>query len=143
MTLAELIASDPNLSLINQALINSGLIKEISGKGPYTVFVPTNEALEKEFSNPSLGVTKEQFLNDLQNLKHIGQYHIVENKSITSRQVREDMSVETKSGEIIDLSYENDIFRAGGATVIGRDKLADNGVLHIIDKVLMPVKALA
>lgn len=133
----EVIKSLPSLSILLE-IINVAKIEEelVSGKG-LTFFAPTNEGLTKLLE--MLGVSKDDFLKDVDNIKRIAQYHLVKDKVIYSKDVKEDQILSSSlDSSPLDLSKENDRMTINGSLITMGDQVADNGVVHIIDRPLMP-----
>lgn len=112
------------------ALQAAGLVDTLKGKGPFTVFAPTDAAFAKV---PKADL--EALLKDKAKLTAVLTYHVVAGK-VLSKDI-EPGKVKTVQGT------ELTIATAGGVTVDGAkvttaDVLADNGVIHVIDTVLMP-----
>lgn len=133
----EVIKSLPSLSILLE-IINVAKIEDelVSGKG-LTFFAPTNEGLTKQLE--MLGVSKDDFLKDVDNIKRIAQYHLVKDKVIYSKDVKEDQILSSSlDSSPLDLSKENDRMTINGSLITMGDQVADNGVVHIIDRPLMP-----
>ena len=109
----------------------AGLLDILKSPGPYTIFAPTDEAFAKI---PAHTITA--WLDDVPKLKRILAYHLV------SGDVRSDDLVQIDEAPTFEgsvLAIENaDGVRVNGAKVLQQDILADNGVIHSIDDVLMP-----
>ena len=109
----------------------AGLLDILKSPGPYTIFAPTDEAFAKI---PAHKITA--WLDDIPKLKRILAYHLV------SGDVRSDDLVQIDEAPTFEgsvLAIENDDgVRVNGAKVLQQDILADNGVIHSIDDVLMP-----
>ena len=112
------------------ALQAAGLVDTLKGPGPFTVFAPTDEAFAK--------VPKDQLdalLKDKDKLTAVLTYHVVAGKV---------MAKDVKAGKVPSVQgSELTIKTAGGVTVDGAnvvktDIVADNGVIHVIDRVIMP-----
>ncbi len=102
------------------ALGAAGLVETLKGKGPFTVFAPTDEAFAKI---PKADL--EALLKDKAKLTAVLTYHVVPGKVKTVQ--GSDITVTTKSGVMVDK-----------AKVVKTDIVADNGVIHVIDTVIMP-----
>jgi len=115
-----------------KALTETGLVEALQGEGPFTVFAPTDEA----FSKLPEG-TIESLLKDKEALKSILLYHVVSGK-VTSDQVVKLNKTETLSGKNISIKTNDDGVVINNSKVITADIMAKNGVIHIIDTVLIP-----
>lgn len=115
------------------ALEAAGLVETLQGKGPLTVFAPTDAAFEAlpEGTVPSLLENQEQ-------LRNVLTYHVVSGR-VTAEQVVELDSATTANGQSLNIQVSDDgTVRVGGATVVQTDVMASNGVIHVIDGVLLP-----
>lgn len=133
----EVIKSNPSLSILNEILNVAGIEKELSTGKDLTLFAPTNEGITKQLE--MLGISKDDFLNDTENIKRLAQYHLVGDKVVYSKDVKEDMLLNSSfEGNTIDLSKENDRMTINGSLIVMPDQVADNGVVHIIERPLTP-----
>ena len=121
------------LSTLVSAVKAAELVETLNGEGPFTVFAPTNEA----FGNLPDG-TLDMLLMDenKQKLQGILTYHVVPGK-IMSSDLKDGQMVETVQGNKIKVSLD-DGAKINDANVIKADVEASNGVVHIIDAVIMP-----
>jgi uncharacterized surface protein with fasciclin (FAS1) repeats len=110
----------------------AGLAAELSTGGPYTVFAPTDAA----FAALPAG-TVEALLNDIPTLQSILLYHVVQGR-VTSGQAAGLNSATTLNGQSFPIATQGTSLRVGGATVIQADIEASNGIIHVIDRVLIP-----
>jgi uncharacterized surface protein with fasciclin (FAS1) repeats len=113
------------------AITAAGLDTALKGEGPFTVFAPTDEAFSKLPSG-----TVESLLEDVIQLRKILEYHVVSGKVMSTDVVKLD-SATTTEGSTVKIDASNGV-KINDATVITPDVEADNGVIHIIDTVLMP-----
>ncbi len=110
----------------------AGLVDTLKGEGPFTVFAPTDEA----FSKLPEG-TVDSLLADIPQLTKILTYHVVSGKVLASDVVNLD-SAATVEGSSIKIDASNGGVKINDATVVTPDVEADNGVIHVIDTVLIP-----
>jgi len=115
-----------------KALTETGLAEALRGDGPYTVFAPTDDAFAKLPEG-----TIESLLNDKETLKNILLYHVASG-NVSSEQVVNLDKAETLAGKIIKIKVINGSVMINDATVTIADVMASNGVIHIIDTVLIP-----
>lgn len=113
------------------------LVETLKGKGPFTVFAPTDKAFE------ALGEeTLNAVLKDKEKLKKILTYHVVSGAVPASDAIalaKEKKSAKTVEGSTIKLSIEDGKLKLNGeATVIKADIKVSNGIIHVIDKVILP-----
>lgn len=115
-----------------KALTETGLVEALKGDGPFTVFAPTDEAFAKLPEG-----TIESLLKDKEALKSILLYHVVSG-NVTSEQVVKLNKAETLSGKNVKINVNDGSVMINNATVTKADVIASNGVIHIIDTVLIP-----
>jgi uncharacterized surface protein with fasciclin (FAS1) repeats len=110
----------------------AGLVGALSGKGPLTVFAPTDAAFAKvpKATLAALGADKAK-------LKAVLLYHVVKGK-VTAAQAAKLSSAPTLEGQTLKIRASNGSVYINGAKVVKADVLASNGVIHVIDKVLLP-----
>lgn len=113
------------------ALEAADLTGALQGEGPFTVFAPTDEA----FSKLPAG-TVEGLLNDIPKLKTILTYHVVPGKVLASDVVKLNKAT-TLQGQNVNIDASSGV-KINSARVIKADVMADNGVIHVIDEVLIP-----
>ena len=119
------------------ALTSAGLIDTLKGPGPFTVFAPSDEAFKK--LPPG---TVEALLKDTDKLKEILTYHVISG-NVPSAEVGGLSKVDTVSGKTADIIIGNkgqtdQYIKVGNAKVVTPDVMCDNGVIHIVDNVMMP-----
>jgi uncharacterized surface protein with fasciclin (FAS1) repeats len=115
-------------SLLKQA----GLVKTLEGKGPYTVFAPTDAAFKKV---PK--ATLAQVAASKKTLRSVLLLHVAKGK-LTAAKVIKRKSIKTLNGQRIKVRVRKGKVYVGGARVVTPDVKASNGVIHVINKVLLP-----
>ncbi|WP_424952040.1 fasciclin domain-containing protein [Deinococcus sp.] len=135
-TITDLVGSDPQFSTLLTAVQAAGLEDTLKG-GSYTVFAPTNAAFAKVPSDTLAGL-----LNDAAMLKAVLLYHVVPGK-VSAKQVMNLKSAKTANGANVSITVSGGKVMINTATVIKADVLACNGIVHVIDTVLMPPTAAA
>jgi len=120
-----------NFNTLVTAVKAANLVETLSGAGPFTIFAPTDEAFAKLPSG-----TLEELLKDIPKLTSILTYHIVQGK-VTSKDVIKLTSAKTLQGEVITIDTQNGV-KINNASVIIKDIEASNGVIHVIDTVILP-----
>ncbi len=110
----------------------AGLVETLTGAGPFTVFAPTDEAFNKLPEG-----TIEALLEDTEQLRQVLTYHVVPGIVMAS-DIANLTSATTVQGGDITISVENGSVMVNNATVITADIQASNGVIHVIDTVLLP-----
>ncbi|MEZ4416530.1 MAG: fasciclin domain-containing protein [Gemmatimonadota bacterium] len=121
-----------SFSTLAAALEAAGLVETLKGAGPFTVFAPTDEA----FSKLPAG-TLEALLADKEKLTAILTYHVVPGRVTSSDVVKLD-SAKTVNGQSAAISVEGGTVMIDGARVVTTDIHASNGVIHVIDAVILP-----
>ena len=127
---------------------NNDLVAALSGEGPFTVFAPTNQAFEDLLAQldgfDSLDDFNSQQLQDL--LAVVLTYHVVADAAVLSSDLSDGQTVTTLQGSTVEVSTQGGVFisdaTANAAQVTTADIEVSNGVVHIIDKVLLPQAAL-
>ena len=110
----------------------AGLVDTLKGDGPFTVFAPTDEA----FAALPTG-TLEALLADTEALSQILLYHVVAGQ-VTAEQVVELDTAQTVEGSAVTIRVENGKVFINDAEVVATDILTSNGVIHVIDQVIIP-----
>lgn len=113
------------------AVTAAGLVDALKGAGPFTVFAPTDAA----FANLPAG-TVDALLKDIPKLKSILLYHVAAGKVMSSA-IKGVMQVKTLQGQSITIDPTNGV-KVGNAAVVTPDVECSNGVIHVIDSVLLP-----
>lgn len=119
-----------NFKTLATALTAAGLVDTLKGPGPFTVFAPTDEAFAKV---PKADL--DALLKDKAKLTAVLTYHVVPGK-VMAADVKAG-KVKTVQGSELTLSTMGGV-KVDNANVIATDIVADNGVIHVIDSVLMP-----
>ena len=115
----------------------AGLVETLSGPGPFTVFAPTDAAFAKLPAG-----TVEALLGDKEKLTSILTYHVVSGKVSAADIVKTNGATpKTVNGLPLDVVVRGGKVYVNGAQVVTADVQASNGVIHIIDAVLLPEKA--
>jgi len=116
------------------ALTAANLIETLKGAGPFTVFAPTDEA----FAKLPVG-TVESLLNDIPKLTAILTYHVVAGKVMAADVMSMDgQAAPTVNGATLAISTKDGVKLNGVSTVVTTDIACTNGVIHVIDSVLLP-----
>ncbi|WP_114106726.1 fasciclin domain-containing protein [Hyphomonas sp. CACIAM 19H1] len=138
LTLVDVAATNPDFSTLLAAIDAAGLSETLAGPGPYTVFAPTNEAFAAlapgELDTLLLPENKDK-------LTRIVGYHVIPGKVLAGDVPAEDAGVATASINNLDLSVRrlaDGTVMVNQYTVATSDIQASNGVIHVIDGVLIP-----
>ena len=131
-TIVDVAAANPDFTTLVAAVKAAGLAETLSGPGPFTVFAPTNEA----FAALPAGLVDKLLLPQNKDvLAKILTYHVLASKVMAADVA--DGKVATVEGGTITLDTMNGV-KGNDATVVTADIAASNGVIHVIDKVLVP-----
>lgn len=130
-SVADTIARDPQLSTLNGLVAKAGLADSLKGAGPYTVFAPTNDAFKAVPAK-----TMEDLAKDPARLKAVLNYHVLPAK-VTAAEVKPG-NAKTAQGANVALARAGQFVTVEDAMVQSADIAATNGVVHKVDRVLMP-----
>jgi transforming growth factor-beta-induced protein len=131
-TVVEIAVSNPDFSILVEAVSKAGLAEALSADGPFTVFAPTNDAFKSLFSQ--LGVSGIKDLTAEQ-LTPILTYHVVSGKVMSTD--LSNTSVATLNGQKIKIDLSSGV-KINDSKVVAADIEGKNGVIHVIDSVLLP-----
>jgi len=120
-----------NFTTLLAAVKQAGLVDALKGDGPYTLFAPTDEAFAK-IPQSQL----QALLNDKKMLTSVLTYHVVAD-NVPSSDVVKLKQAKTLQGQSITINASNGV-KVDNANVIMTDIVASNGVIHVIDEVIMP-----
>lgn len=145
-TIVENASQAKNLTTLVKAVKAAGLVDTLSGKGPFTVFAPTNKAFGKL---PEGTVSKLMEPSMKAKLKEILTYHVVPGKLTAAdlkQKIKENggpVNLTTVEGEVLTVRMDNGRLvlidkKGGGADITTPDVMQSNGVVHVINAVLMP-----
>lgn len=134
--IVDVAASNNQFSTLVAAVQAAGLVDTLKGKGPFTVFAPTNEAFAKLPAGTVESLLKPE---NKDKLIAILTYHVVPGKVYASQVVNID-SAKSVQGGTIDISASNGKVKVDNAYVIKTDIKASNGVIHVIDNVILPTE---
>jgi transforming growth factor-beta-induced protein len=133
--IVEIAASDARFSTLVAAVTKAGLVETLSSKGPFTVFAPTNDAFAALLAK--LGITAEQLLAS-PDLASILTYHVVAGKVTAADVVKLNKATTVNGKDIMIEVKDGSVILNGSIKVIITDIMASNGVIHVIDGVLLP-----
>ena len=127
----------PQFSILVEAVLAARLDGALSGTGPFTVFAPTNDAFAALLAE--LGITKAALLADTALLTKVLTYHVIPSR-VLKADVPVGTAVKTLQGDTltVDATLAITDQRGRKAAITGTDVLASNGVIHVIDKVILP-----
>ncbi len=126
-------AGAENFKTLVAAVKAAGLVETLQGKGPFTVFAPTDEAFAKLPAGTVEDLLKSE---NKEKLVAILKYHVVPGK-VLAADVKT-MEAKTAQGQSVKLKVSDAGVTVDNAKVIKTDLLAENGVIHVIDSVILP-----
>jgi uncharacterized surface protein with fasciclin (FAS1) repeats len=136
-TIVQVAIENGNFKTLVAALKAAGLVDALSGAGPFTVFAPTDAAFAKLPAG-----TVEALLADREKLTAILTYHVVSGKVMAADIVKSHGAQPTTlEGQTLDVRLNGGKVSVNGANVVTADVAASNGVIHVIDSVLLPSAA--
>lgn len=133
-TIVEIAAGAEDFSTLVAAVKAAGLVDVLSSKGPFTVFAPTNEAFAKLPEGTVESLLKPE---NKDKLIAVLKYHVVPGKVMAKDVVKVD-SAKTAQGSSVTVTVEGKTVKVDNATVVKTDIEASNGVIHVIDTVIIP-----
>lgn len=136
-TIVETAIATPSFGILVDAVVAAGLADTLSGDGPFTVFAPTDAAFADLLAE--LGVTKDELLADTALLTQVLTYHVVPGR-VLKADVPVGPAITTVQGGTFTVNASLAITDQNGrvANIVATDVLASNGVIHVIDKVILP-----
>ncbi|DAC58330.1 MAG TPA: hypothetical protein D7I03_05925 [Candidatus Poseidoniales archaeon] len=116
------------------ALTHVGLDQTLIGDGPFTVFAPTDQAFE------DAGVNLDDYDTDSENetLRNILLYHVISGAAVEASDVTDGMTADAANGDSLVFAVDGENVSVGDAAVTTADVEASNGIIHVIDKILIP-----
>jgi uncharacterized surface protein with fasciclin (FAS1) repeats len=132
-TIVDIAVANQDLSALVAAVTAAALVETLSGPGPFTVFAPTNEAFA---ALPTEIVNSLLLPENIEQLQTILKYHVIATSAPSSSFVGGD--VMTVNGDLVTIAVSDAGIMVNDANVITADIMASNGVIHVIDKVLLP-----
>jgi len=132
--IVEIAAGNSAFSTLVAAVKAAGMVETLQGDGPFTVLAPTNEAFKKLPKGTVEDLLKPE---NKEKLTAVLTYHVIAGK-IMSSEVSSGQSAATVNGKEITVEIDGDTVMIGDAKVIKTDVEATNGVIHVIDSVLLP-----
>ena len=132
-TIADTAARTPQLSTLNKLLADAGMADTLRGAGPYTVFAPSDDAFKALPAKTLSDLAKDKEL-----LKSVLTFHVVPGRQLAAE--IKNGNVKSLQGSNLALSKAGTFVTVEDALVTQADISATNGVIHVIDKVLLPPK---
>jgi uncharacterized surface protein with fasciclin (FAS1) repeats len=134
-TIAQTAAASGQFTTLTKLLKQTGLVSTLQRPGPFTVFAPTDAAFEKVPTQ-----TLRALLANKAKLKAVLLYHVVPGK-VTAAKVVKLSSATTANGERVRIRVKGSTVYVNNARVTKADVAASNGVIHMVDRVLIPPQA--
>ena len=131
VSVADTIANTPSLSTLSSLVKSAGLGETLKGAGPFTVFAPSNDAFKAVPAK-----TMDALAKDPAALKNVLTFHVLPAKAMAS--AVKNSKAKTVNGAEVELSKAGDMVTIENAVVTQTDLVATNGVVHVIDTVLIP-----
>ena len=132
--LVETAAGNDAFKTVVAAVKAAGLVETLAGKGPFTVFAPTDEAFAKLPEGTVESLLKPE---NKDKLISILTYHVIPGK-VMSKDIKPSQMVKTVNGQQVSIKLSYGKVSVDGANVTAADVEADNGVIHVIDSVILP-----
>ncbi len=130
-SVADTIAATPSLSTLNGLIVKAGLTPTLQGSGPFTVFAPTNDAFKAVPAK-----TMDALAKDPAMLRNVLTYHVLAGK-VMSGDVKNG-PVKTVNGASVALARAGDFVTVEESMVQTANIVATNGVIHTVDRVMIP-----
>jgi uncharacterized surface protein with fasciclin (FAS1) repeats len=134
--IAEIAVGAGSFNTLVAALDAAGLVETMAEEGPFTVFAPTDDAFAAALD--ALGLTAEELLADTETLTSILTYHVVEGTVLAADVIELEAATTLQGGDISIMADDMGVTLNDSISVIATDILASNGVIHVIDGVLLP-----
>ncbi|MFC3159685.1 Uncaracterized surface protein containing fasciclin (FAS1) repeats [Chryseobacterium arachidis] len=133
-SITDLVSENQNLSLLKVAVVRAGLAETLAANGNFTVFAPNNEAFQ------AAGLGTEAAINavPVDQLKSILMYHVAMQKYASGDIPNGSTDISISNNQKLHITKNSSGVYVNGAKVVTADVMARNGVVHVIDKVLMP-----
>ena len=136
--------SEPEFTILVAALEATGLDAALDGKGQFTVFAPTDAAFGRLFANPGFPYTPGELLANKELLSKVLLYHVARGQRLAADVVEsEQIRMMSRGFNYVELSEAGAFLRdtsslTENAQIVATDIMAGNGVIHVIDEVLLP-----
>jgi transforming growth factor-beta-induced protein len=133
-------AAEGDLDTFLAALEAAGIMEDFHGQGPFTLFIPTDDAFSAYLEES--GMTEEEVLAGGEMLQSVLGYHVVTMMEDSEMVMGMDgQTFTTLNGAPLDVTVDGETVMVGDATIVRYDLSASNGVIHVIDTVLIPPEA--
>lgn len=132
--IVEVAVANGSFNTLVAAVQAAGLVDTLSGDGPFTVFAPTDEAFAKLPAGTVETLLKPENLTKLQGILT---YHVISGK-VMSSDIQPTQMVKTVNGKEVSIKLSGGTVNVDSAKVVAADVAASNGVIHVIDAVILP-----
>lgn len=133
-TVVDIAVGSPDHSTLVAAVTAAGLVETLSGAGPFTIFAPTNAAFEALPAGTVENLLKPESKDQLTSILT---YHVVSG-NVMAADLTDGQKVTTLNGQELTVSIANGVVKINGATVTTADLAGSNGVIHVVDGVILP-----
>ena len=131
-TIVDVATADGNFTILVKALTNAGLTDDLAADGSFTVFAPTDAAF-----NALGAATVDALLKDTAKLRQVLLFHVIASE-VPSSALEDGLEVKTMQGGSVSFDLSGATPKVQDSLIIVPDVAADNGVIHVIDKVMLP-----
>lgn len=133
-TVVDIAVGSPDHTTLVTAVTAAGLVETLSGPGPFTIFAPTNAAFAALPAGTVENLVKPE---NKDQLTSILTYHVVSG-NVLAADLTDGQKVTTLNGQELTVSIANGVVKINGATVTAADLTGSNGVIHVVDGVILP-----
>ena len=133
-TVVDIAVGSPDHTTLVAAVTAAGLVETLSGTGPFTIFAPTNDAFAALPAGTVEGLLKPEAKDKLTSVLT---YHVVAG-NVMAADLSDGQVVKTLNGQDLKVSIKDGKVMINGANVTAADLVGSNGVIHVIDAVLLP-----
>ena len=133
-TVVDIAVGSADHSTLVAAVTAAGLVETLSGTGPFTIFAPTNAAFDALPKGTVEGLLKPESKDKLTSILT---YHVVAG-NVLSSQLTDGQKVTTLNGQELTVAIKGGVVTINGAKVIAADLAGSNGVIHVVDGVILP-----
>lgn len=133
-TVVDIAVGSPDHTTLVAAVTAAGLVETLSGPGPFTIFAPTNAAFTALPAGTVEGLLKPESKDKLTSILT---YHVVAG-NVLAADLTDGQKVTTLNGKELTVSIANGVVKINGATVTAADLAGSNGVIHVVDTVILP-----
>ena len=133
-TVVDLAINDGSFTTLVDALKSADLVGALKAEGPFTVFAPNDDAFAKLPKGTQKSLMKS---TNKSRLEDTLKYHVIQGRKMAS-DLSSVSSVKTLSGDSLEVRKEGNVIHVGDAKIRQTNLEAENGIVHVIDQVLMP-----